>query len=648
MTVNEPRTNNPGLGNYVGRTVGVAIFLTVVFSFTAVHFYYSTSALLDLLAAFILFLFLFSLGLSMGCLVLCARVGPGELPSRFSAARMETFIRDELQRVVAKARTTSSGRDAAATSTTTKAAPASTTASLAAPGKQEEERKRWKDVDEKEEHQLANVASTAALTQRASSTAAEAELERMAVEARLRVHEARVSSSSDGDNDDEARGEHRRPHHRRPKEGGNTVNQQDGSLHNNADEQGEEEDHEVQELPAYMPEMMRLRRQRKIRRGLEVVRVSEAAQKVLQALDSGDFDRKREEMSYLIPGANWCRFCNYYQMNDTRHCPVCCRCVYRTKLHCVCCGNCIGYANSKYYVLFLFYFVVAFLMANFLDLYCVSWGYTYFFKVTGESNAVYYLVFVYSYAFAIIAVTLLLQYLLAAGRNVGLLTELLREQREEMESIQLRSSGEQYQMLMSERTAGTHDDGTSSPDQAREPFSWRRAINTVGEGLPVPLWFWPVPTQPTVKEVDDPEGFWTNLNDAIRIRLCSVADEDDVFTDEDEVDNAAHEGGGLAGADACPPSAVSASAPVPAPAVQPSHVVPPPVAARPPASVPRGAKSTDVTVVPVAVAVPPAATSPPATAGATAVGISAPRPSATSPAPPIARAAAPAPSRKMD
>ncbi|KPA76503.1 putative palmitoyl acyltransferase 6 [Leptomonas pyrrhocoris] len=659
MNANEPRTNNPGLGSYVGRTAAIVTFLAILFFFTAVHFYYATSALLDVLALFILFIYLFFLGLSMGCLVLCARIGPGDLPSRFSAARMETFIRDELQRIVAKARPARGAEPDKAvakivptTEDTAADAPSPSTTADAA-----QQKRRWQDVDDEEEHQLANVASTAALTQRASPTAAEAELAKRAIVVQLRMHEERATLSSneaEEEEEDEEEGSsgdqrrRRRPRHPRPHEG-DGIHQEDGAIHNSADDEVE-----VRELPAYMPEMMELRRQRKILRGLEAVRVSEAAQRVLEAVDSGDFDRKREEMGYLIPGANWCRFCSYYQMNDTRHCTVCGRCVYRSKLHCVCCGKCIGYANSKYYVLFLFYLALAFLMANFLDIYCISWGYTYFFKPTGESNSIYYLVFVYSYAILVVVVGILVQYLLAAGRNVGLLTALLREQREELEGIQLRNSGERYQMVMSERTAGLHDDGRSSPEQTREPFIWRRAMDTVGEGLSLPLWFWPVPTRPAVQEMADPEGFWPNLKEAIRIRLRSVADEDDVFTEEDEVmgheeDHHSNDANHISGVtDERVPSAASR---VRTAAATAAAAVPPPAATAPAATPSRG-KSADVTVVPVEVAVPPPAVFPaePSTRVAAvgpAVESAVSRPSATSPALPATKAA-PAPRKKVD
>lgn len=666
MSANEPRTNNPGLGKYMGRTMAIAVFFAVVFFFVGVHLFYSVSALSHPLVDFILFVFLFFFGLSMGCLVLCARVGPGELPSRFSAARMETFIREELQRVVAKARaargeepTALNSESAVASASHDEAAAAAAavvvSAPAAPPASAEAQKNRWQDLDEEEEHQLANLASTAALTERASPKAAEAELEKAAMEARLRLNEGRrCPSSSEGDEageghrdnqhqrdggddgDDEdvdaaaaARRKRREPRHSLQQKGDGSVEQEDGTIYNSADDEASE----VAELPAYMSEMMRLRRLRKVRRGLAIVRVSEAAQKVLEAIDSDDFDRKREELGYLIPGANWCRFCNFYQMDDTRHCEVCCRCVYRATVHCICCGQCVGYANSKYYVLFLFYFGLSLLMGNFLDLYCVINGYTFFFDATGRSNSLYYLVFTYSYALAFLVFLLLVQYLVAAGRNVGLVTELLRQQRKELESVRLRNSGEEYQVIMSERTAGVLD-SNSSPEQTREPFVWKRAMDTVGEGLPLPLWFWPVPTRPAVKVMDDPEGFWTNLTEAIRIRLRSVADEDDVFTDEDEEVELHDDDDDGAAAMAAATAAVR------------------------PLQTPHRAKSTDVTVVPVAVPVAPPAVPalPPAhipTSGA-AVAIPIPvaasavsPPSATSPSPPIAKAA-PVSRKKMD
>ncbi|KAG5483452.1 hypothetical protein CUR178_07773 [Leishmania enriettii] len=516
-----PATGNPGLTNYIGRFMLAGGFMSVINFFMFVHFYYATAALLDFVVLLILLAMLALFGLSFSSLVKSAIVGPGELPSRFSAARMETFIREELQRALAKARSRSGSAQAAPATELSRVAAANDGDNSNSNGGAEKTRAKepnWKDVDAAESQQLANVVSTAAILQRSSSAAEEKALERAAAEARLRIY-----------NDDGDSVSHQSEDYMAGEELG--VGRTEGN--SGSGEEDVVEEHS--ELPAYMTEAMQIRRQRKIRRGLEIVLVSQTARKMLEVIDGTDMDRKQEEMSFLIPGANWCRFCNFYQMNDTRHCKVCNRCVYRSKLHCICCGRCIGYANSKYYVLFLFYLCLSLVVADALDLYCVSWGYTYFFKASGDTNSVFYLVFVYSASFAVVGVGLLVQYLYAAGRGVGLLTDLLRQQRDELRTVRARNNGVQYQPVLSDRTAPAEEEASASPMPETLPFSWRMAMETVGEGLPLPLWFWPTPTSPAIKETDDPPGFWDAFRESIRLRLRSVADEDDVFSDEDEV-----------------------------------------------------------------------------------------------------------------
>ncbi|CBZ24753.1 conserved hypothetical protein [Leishmania mexicana MHOM/GT/2001/U1103] len=577
-----PSTNNPGLLNHMIRAVLAGGFISVLLFFMAVHFYYASAALLDLVVLLILFSFLSFFGLSMASLVLSAVVGPGELPSRFSAARMETFIREELQCAVAKACGRSGSGQAGTRAGPVREGAASDRKSCSAvAAKEKVEKPNWNDVDEAESQQLANAASAAAILRRSSPTAEEEALERTAVEARLCMYTedgGSTSHLSDGDTAGAVGG----------------ARQAEDNGHDSEEVAAEGNS----ELPPYMTEAMLMRRQRKIRRGLEVVLVSHAARKVLEAIDGTDMDRKQEEMGFLIPGANWCRFCNFYQMNDTRHCKVCNRCVYRSKLHCICCGQCIGYANSKYYVLFLFYLCLSLVMADVLDLYCVFWGYTFFFKASGDANSVFYLVFVYSASFAVVGLGLLLQYLYAAGRGVGLLTDLLRQQRDELQVARARNNGEQYQPVLSERTMHAAEEGSASPMQEALPFSWRMAMETVGEGLPLPLWFWPTPTLSTTKETDDPPDFWVAFKEAIRLRLRSVADEDDVFSDEDVLGDA-HAADGLTNGAArlaadiarVSPQLSTASTVLPLRERMPHHV-----------------KSTDVTVVdPVVVEVPSAA-----------------------------------------
>ncbi|KAG5509551.1 hypothetical protein JKF63_06256 [Porcisia hertigi] len=562
-------TGNPGLGRYLIRTLGACGLMAIVFFFMAVHLYYTSAALPDLVVLFSLPCSLACFGLSITSLVMSALVGPGKLPSRFSATRMETVLREELQRIVAKAHVSSGSRLAPKTLGSVREGDDGDhngTSDIAKSARPTEPHRSSPDVDEAESQQLANVASTAAILERGTRAAEEKALERVALDARLRVYnEYSDAASYQFDND---------------------VMEDSHEMRKGGDDSESDASEDTSELPAYLTEAMLMRRQRKVRRGLEIVLVSEAARKVLQAIDDTDVERKQEEMSLLIPGANWCRFCDFYQMNDTRHCVICNQCVYRSKLHSVCTGGCIGYANSKYYVLFVFYLFLYLLMADALDIYCVSKGYTYFFKPSGKSHPIFYLVFVYSGSLALVLVGMLLHYLYAAGRGVGLLTDLLQQRRKELEAARASNNGVEYQPVLSERTAHRAEEGLASPMQKPGPFSWRKAMETVGEGLPPLMWFWPTPTLPAVRETDDPPDFWNVFRRAIRLRLRSVADEDDVFSDEDEVND-----DGTADA---PASAFSGSAsPQPSPATR----------------VPYQAKSTDVRVeAPVVVEVLSSAT----------------------------------------
>ncbi|KAK7195165.1 palmitoyl acyltransferase 6 [Novymonas esmeraldas] len=603
-----PATHNPGLANYLARVLLAGVFVAVFAFFTVVHFYYASAALLDLVVLLILFFFLVFFGLSVSSLVMCGLVGPGDLPSRFSAARMETFIRGELQRIIARAaaatsETNAASADAPLPNGSRSGGDGGGGGVAAAPAKTLEP--KWDDVDEAERHQLANVASAAAIQQRSSRAAEETAQERAAVDARLRLYDvdADTASSHSGDEASEQQQQQQRRRRRRRRERGGGSDGDDGSGDDHdSDHSGDTEVVEDRpELPAYMTAAMLMRRHRKLRRGLEVVSVSQAARRVLSAIDGADMDSKQTEIGFLLPGANWCRFCNFYQMNDTRHCQVCGRCVYRSKLHCICCGQCIGYANSKFYVLFLLYMCLALVVADLLDLYCVSWGYAFFFKETGEANTIFYLVFVYSATFALAGLGLLVQYLYAAGRGIGLLTDVLQQQREEFAEAREHNNGVQYQPVLSERTMNAAEEGSASPVQEAQPFRWRVAMETIGDGLPLPMWFWPTATLPAAKETDDPPGFWEALTEAIRLRLRSVADEDDVFTDEDHDD--VHDDDDRVLASPTPATEVA---------------VPPP----PPTITPREAASSDVALV---AAVPTAASVlPPPPAAAAAVSVAAP------------------------
>lgn len=54
-------------------------------------------------------------------------------------------------------------------------------------------------------------------------------------------------------------------------------------------------------------------------------------------------------------GARWCKRCLKWKPDRCHHCSVCGRCVLKMDHHCVWVINCVGGANYKFFLLFLFY-----------------------------------------------------------------------------------------------------------------------------------------------------------------------------------------------------------------------------------------------------------------------------------------------------
>jgi len=54
-------------------------------------------------------------------------------------------------------------------------------------------------------------------------------------------------------------------------------------------------------------------------------------------------------------GARWCKRCLKWKPDRCHHCSVCGRCVLKMDHHCVWVVNCVGGANYKFFLLFLFY-----------------------------------------------------------------------------------------------------------------------------------------------------------------------------------------------------------------------------------------------------------------------------------------------------
>ncbi|CBH17363.1 hypothetical protein, conserved [Trypanosoma brucei gambiense DAL972] len=82
--------------------------------------------------------------------------------------------------------------------------------------------------------------------------------------------------------------------------------------------------------------------------------VSEA----IGALDSTP-ENFEQEMSFLLGGIRWCRYCLLYKLDETHHCSTCRSCVYHMNNHCPWIGQCIGRGNHKCLLLFVGYVSLA-------------------------------------------------------------------------------------------------------------------------------------------------------------------------------------------------------------------------------------------------------------------------------------------------
>lgn len=78
-------------------------------------------------------------------------------------------------------------------------------------------------------------------------------------------------------------------------------------------------------------------------------------------LDSENKEKFRQKHPSILINGNitakyeYCDICDMVIPPKTSHCSICNRCVLNFDHHCPWMGNCIGYHNQKYFVLFCFY-----------------------------------------------------------------------------------------------------------------------------------------------------------------------------------------------------------------------------------------------------------------------------------------------------
>lgn len=92
-----------------------------------------------------------------------------------------------------------------------------------------------------------------------------------------------------------------------------------------------------------------------------IEKVNEATQ--LSPEDQADLILK-EKARERVREDRWCAKCEHYKIWSSHHCSVCQKCVVRMDHHCPWLMTCIGYHNHRYFILFMFYILVA--TSNFL------------------------------------------------------------------------------------------------------------------------------------------------------------------------------------------------------------------------------------------------------------------------------------------
>ncbi|KAK2139836.1 hypothetical protein LSH36_1591g00012 [Paralvinella palmiformis] len=72
--------------------------------------------------------------------------------------------------------------------------------------------------------------------------------------------------------------------------------------------------------------------------------------------------------STLKPGWRFCSSCEANSPPRAYHCWCCDICILRRDHHCVFTGNCVGFANHRYFILLIFYIMVGALYCNYLNM----------------------------------------------------------------------------------------------------------------------------------------------------------------------------------------------------------------------------------------------------------------------------------------
>lgn len=449
------------------------------------------------------------------CFFLCALRDPGPLRPWLAVSKVEQFVRAELVKWCGTLPTSSSGkgteREGDAHSVPVRK-PANAT--------------NLQAIDDAEKHMSANVMLSAAFQRRLEereedADAAEEDLVSDDEEDGDEAGDAAPAKASDGQ-------QTQRPQ-KTPPRGGNRSAERPGRTAATVGNKGlwshdldqpreangwvEEGDADDEDATGLDSSALARRRHRRRRHGMAEQTVEQLAQNALRLIDGNDAEAKERQMDFLLRGARFCRFCQVYKLQETHHCSSCQRCIYGMDHHCPWIGQCVGFDNFKYFLLFVWYLFWSTVFASIIGVLVVSRGYNFFFTET-ESNPTFFFTFAFTTSFCLVLLPFFIQHLYDLGRGQSTVIQLEREDRELLRQYARRvgENGAAYEIAFEEEDA-----------PAPGKFFWSNLRRAFGDGRVFPDWLIPSPPpRPPITQQE--EAFWQDLRSLIERQLRTVAD----------------------------------------------------------------------------------------------------------------------------
>eukprot|EP00796_Vickermania_ingenoplastis_P004296 gene4296-3112_t len=267
------------------------------------------------------------------------------------------------------------------------------------------------------------------------------------------------------------------------------------------------------------PDAVEERRRRKQRMGLEVITVPRLALNILKAMDEGG-ESKRRELSRLFHTVELCPFCQVYMLQGTLHCRFCDRCVPFMCHHCCSIGQCIGFGNHKFYILFLFYFLAAAALSVPTSI-VVLWKGWNFFVEPMRQNIFYYYGFYFTTVFLIMFSIYFTRHVYVVGCGESLVRQMKRddyraraEQRRESHSAIFQRVGETEEII------------------TKESFDWGNVRRVFGDENSFIKYLLPAQRRSNYRF---DEAARAELKDLITTRLHALADVGDTTNNNEEI-----------------------------------------------------------------------------------------------------------------